>query len=287
MPRSRSETSRSPRRASTVARSTPASVAISRRDSGRSATNRSASSAASVSSRRRGAVSRRPRHASRARRPALAVAAPSAGRRSRERLQRLVERRVVDVRRRRRPLRAPRRVVARATIGPHGSACSTTISRRFISSSIARNVTATTTRSRTPRSRSWRTIGRRAAERLADDRGALGERDRPGDVSGGGSGGGAIGARPVERREPRTPGRAAAPSGGRAPARPAAERRRRLAPEQPDPVARLGLRARRRRRGRRGRGAAGPAAPPRDPAPSSAARRARPVTRGAAASPGS
>src|SRR4029078_9091772 len=50
-------------------------------------------------------------------------------------------------------------VVTRATIGPHGSACSTTISRRFISSRRARNVIAMTTRSRTPASRSWRTKG--------------------------------------------------------------------------------------------------------------------------------
>ena len=48
-------------------------------------------------------------------------------------------------------------VVRRAMIGPHGSSCCTTISRRFISSSMARKVTATTTRSWTPRSRSWST----------------------------------------------------------------------------------------------------------------------------------
>ena len=42
--------------------------------------------------------------------------------------------------------------------GPTARPGSTTISRRFTSSSIARNVTATTTRSRTPRSRSWSTI---------------------------------------------------------------------------------------------------------------------------------
>ncbi len=63
----------------------------------------------------------------------------------------------------------------RATIGPHGSACSTTISRRFISSSMARNVIAMTTRSRTPASRSWRTTvgaSRRAARMIV---GSLGD----------------------------------------------------------------------------------------------------------------
>src|SRR6266540_650502 len=50
MPRSRRLTSRSPSRASTTSRSTPASVPISRRESGRSATNRRASSPASDSS---------------------------------------------------------------------------------------------------------------------------------------------------------------------------------------------------------------------------------------------
>ncbi len=70
--------------------------------------------------------------------------------------------------------RAPRAVVRRATIGPHGSACSTTISRRFISSSIARNVTAATTRSRTPASSSWSTIAgapRSASRMIARSRG--------------------------------------------------------------------------------------------------------------------
>ena len=87
MPRPRRETSRSPSRSSTVARSTPAIDAISRRDSGRSATNSSASSW--------------PRSARRApRRRRLGPSASSAARvdrgrrrRSRERLQRFVDRR--------------------------------------------------------------------------------------------------------------------------------------------------------------------------------------------------
>src|SRR5512146_1351935 len=49
-------------------------------------------------------------------------------------------------------------VVRRATIGPNGVAWSTTISRRFMSSRRARNVTVTTIRSRTPARSSWRTI---------------------------------------------------------------------------------------------------------------------------------
>src|SRR5687768_16105948 len=50
MPRERSATSRSPSRSSTVARSTPATEAISRRPSGYSATKRTASSCSTVSS---------------------------------------------------------------------------------------------------------------------------------------------------------------------------------------------------------------------------------------------
>ena len=87
IPRAASDTSRSPRRASTVARSTPARIAISRRESGFSATNRSASSCASVSSPALGAA-RRPRR----RRPSsvglgVRPASSIAPARSRERLQ--------------------------------------------------------------------------------------------------------------------------------------------------------------------------------------------------------
>src|SRR3954468_854317 len=109
--------------------------------------------------------------------------------------------------------------VARATMAPHGSACSTTISRRFINSSMARNVTATTTRSRTPRSRSWSTTSgasRRAARMIRARSVSVTVLGR---ISGGGSGGGAITAR-CESAVTSTDGSSGAMSAGRAPARP-------------------------------------------------------------------
>ena len=266
MPRSRSETSRSPSRASTVARSVPARAPISRRVSGFSATNRSASRAASVSSIGGGARSHGRRRS------------PSARRRRLERLGRVrlvsgVGGHANDSRvsssgasssdRRRRPRPAPRRSSRRATIGPHGSACSTTISRRFMSSSMARNVTAMTTRSRTPGSRSWRTTvgaSRSAARMIAarsvsviDARHDLGRRlgrrrDR---------------GQPVERARRAAPGRAVGASAGRAPASAGGVGGARLAPEQPDPPDAPPRPGAGRRRGTPGRAAAGREARPR------------------------
>ena len=71
----------------------------------------------------------------------------------------------------------PRFGRGRTTMGPHGSACSAVTSRRFTSSRSARNVTATTTRSRAPASRSCSTTVGAPRQRGADDGRAFGERD--------------------------------------------------------------------------------------------------------------
>ena len=82
----------------------------------------------------------------------------------------------------------------RTMMGPHGPSCSTVTSRRLTSSSIARNVTATTTRSRTPASRSCRTTGPASASAARMSAARSARVIVRGMASGGGTTGGATAA---------------------------------------------------------------------------------------------
>ena len=209
MPRSPSATSRSPRSASTVSRSMPASVAISRRASGLSATNSSASSCATRQLERRSGASRSARTSISRRRPA-----------------RRPDHRLVDVHRR---VRQSSVAAVRGgsgsrmtLIGPHGSACSTVSSRPLASSSMARNVTATTIRSVTSRSSSCSTnCGAATATPRGSPRARSSSVIVRAIISGGGGAGGT--RRPKRRaRRPADCGPKRRPGSGRAPACPAA-----------------------------------------------------------------
>ena len=68
----------------------------------------------------------------------------------------------------------------RIEMGPHGSACSTSSSRPLTSSSIARKVMATTTRSVMPAQQVLEHQRGRLPQRLPDDPRAVAEGDRPG-----------------------------------------------------------------------------------------------------------
>ena len=177
-------------------------------------------------------------------------------------------------------------VVARATIGPHGVACSTTISRRFMSSSMARNVTAMTTRSRTPASRSWRTTvgaSRRAARMISARSVSVMMRPM---ASGGGSGGGAMAARRSRARTSRAGSRVGA-SAGRAPASAAAWAAAGSRRNSPIRAQGIVAQAADRRRDGRGRAGVGHAARPRGRCPRRGAPSGRSGRSGAGASPGS
>ena len=265
MPRSRSETSRSPRRCVDGRRGRRRRATRSRGGvSGRSATNSSASSAASVSSigggRSAGGAGR-----------VLGDASPSPG--SRRVRDALLEVELVGHAndssdsssgvRASDPAAAAPPVVARATIGPHGSACSTTISRRFMSSSMRQE----RDRDDDPVADAGEQVleddRRRVAQGRPDDRGALGERDRARHDLGR-----RLGRRRDQRRDATSApasdaGSSGGASAGRAPARPAARAAPGSRRNSADPLERALGQAQRRRRGRRGRGAGARAARPR------------------------
>ena len=259
MPRERSATSRSPSSASTVSRSTPASVAISRRVSGRSATNSSASSWSTLrlpgrrwrcSAARLGCSS-----------STWAGPGPTATSCSSvtaftfaDRCGRLAV--------------AARPVRGRTLIGPHGSSCSMVTSRPLASSSSARNVTAMTIRSWTSRSSSWSTscgAARRARRMTAARSSSVIVRAT---VCGGGCGGGTS-RTDAASASASSCGSSFSPVSGRAPAVPAAAATRRLAVEERHEPGQPIRRARGRRRGtcgtRSGAGAALPRDRPRPP----------------------
>ena len=212
IPRPARLTSRSPSRSSTTLRSTPARTAISRRVSGSLGDEQEGLEG------RLGQLARRlgtslgvrldgPARGRPGRRPAPSSAASISGPSGAVPASAVVGRGVRT---------------SRATIGPHGSACSRTTSRCLASSRRARNVTATTTRSRTSRRSSWRTIAPAAPQGRPDDLGALADRDARGPSPRAAAAAGGTIRTSAARASRRTTGSSGGAAGGREPAMAAA-----------------------------------------------------------------